>query len=221
MRGWSAPIRQDAPVKQRAPLLLAILLAAGCASRPPSPASEAPGLRTGPMRGYAELTEARIWVQTTAPSEVRLRYWPHGREPAARLSEPPPFRAAVSVRRALNPGDLCGHGFPFPVQERVCIGISTRAGGSIAASEQTGRVHEGDASEDSNANVLERVARNIGALRRIAQERLPVEDGSIRVDAHEIVGEVVPVPAHISLHEGVDILLVEPQKSLLGGAIGV
>ena len=31
------------------------------------------------MRGYAELTEASLWLQTDGPAQVRVRYWPAGR----------------------------------------------------------------------------------------------------------------------------------------------
>lgn len=89
-------------------LLLLLALAGGCASGPPAP-EEGPRLRSGPMRGYAELTEAAIWVQTTAPAEVRLRYWPVGREGAARVSDPAPataasHRTALVVVSSLAPG---------------------------------------------------------------------------------------------------------------------
>ncbi|MFN2385933.1 MAG: alkaline phosphatase [Thermoanaerobaculia bacterium] len=60
-------------------LLPVLLLSGACASDPGGPASPSlPGLRSGPMRGYAELTEASLWLQTTGPAEVRVRYWPAG-----------------------------------------------------------------------------------------------------------------------------------------------
>jgi alkaline phosphatase D len=30
------------------------------------------------MRGYAELTEASLWLQTEGPAQIRVRYWPAG-----------------------------------------------------------------------------------------------------------------------------------------------
>ncbi len=35
-------------------------------------------LQAGPMLGYASIREATVWVQTTAPAAVELRYWPLG-----------------------------------------------------------------------------------------------------------------------------------------------
>lgn len=32
-------------------------------------------LQSGPMTGYAEMTEVLLWVQTTRPAEVQFRYW--------------------------------------------------------------------------------------------------------------------------------------------------
>lgn len=44
-------------------------------------------LRSGPMAGYAELTEASLWVQTTRPAEVQFRYWVEGQPQTSALSE--------------------------------------------------------------------------------------------------------------------------------------
>src|SRR6476620_4370832 len=55
------------------------------AARAPPAAARAP-IRSGPRLGYADLTEASVWVQTTAPAEVRLRYWPEGKRGEARTS---------------------------------------------------------------------------------------------------------------------------------------
>ena len=52
----------------------AALLAAPEVARP-----RASALRSGPMLGYADLTEATVWVQTTGTAEVALRYWPEGK----------------------------------------------------------------------------------------------------------------------------------------------
>lgn len=38
------------------------------------------GLRSGPMVGYAELTEVALWLQTTRPAQVQVRYWPEGQD---------------------------------------------------------------------------------------------------------------------------------------------
>ncbi len=37
---------------------------------------QAAGLQSGPMIGYAGMAEALVWVQTDAPAEVRVAYWP-------------------------------------------------------------------------------------------------------------------------------------------------
>ena len=44
------------------------------------------GLRSGPMVGYAELTEASLWVQTTRPAQVQFRYWIEGEAHTSELS---------------------------------------------------------------------------------------------------------------------------------------
>ncbi len=44
------------------------------------------GLRSGPMVGYAELTEASLWVQTTRPAQVQFRYWIEGEATSSALS---------------------------------------------------------------------------------------------------------------------------------------
>jgi alkaline phosphatase D len=43
-------------------------------------------LRSGPMLGYAELTETVVWLQTAAPARAQLRFWEQGRPETARLS---------------------------------------------------------------------------------------------------------------------------------------
>jgi alkaline phosphatase D len=43
-------------------------------------------LRSGPMVGYSEQREVMIWVQTTRPADVQLRYWPVDKPANARLS---------------------------------------------------------------------------------------------------------------------------------------
>ncbi|MGH7493743.1 MAG: alkaline phosphatase D family protein [bacterium] len=44
------------------------------------------GLRSGPMVGYAELTEASLWVQTIRPAQVQFRYWIDGEANTSALS---------------------------------------------------------------------------------------------------------------------------------------
>jgi len=69
---------------QRRTLLLAGL---SCLIASPGLGQVKPALRSGPMLGYAELTETVIWLQTTAPATVKLRYWPQGKPAEARDSE--------------------------------------------------------------------------------------------------------------------------------------
>jgi len=66
--------------------LLAVGLAAAAFSTARPPGAARAAIRSGPMLGYADLTEASVWVQTTAPAEVRLRYWPEGKRGEARTS---------------------------------------------------------------------------------------------------------------------------------------
>ena len=43
-------------------------------------------LRSGPMVGYGEMTEVMLWVQTTAPADIRYRFWPEGDTASTRSS---------------------------------------------------------------------------------------------------------------------------------------
>jgi len=43
-------------------------------------------LRSGPMVGYGEQTEVRLWLQTTRPANAQLRYWPVDEPAQSRLS---------------------------------------------------------------------------------------------------------------------------------------
>lgn len=43
-------------------------------------------LRSGPMLGYATLTESVVWLQTTRSCDVQIRYWPQNHASSARLS---------------------------------------------------------------------------------------------------------------------------------------
>ena len=53
----------------------------------PTPTADS-GLRSGPMVGYAELTEAALWAQTTRPAQVQFRYWIEGETNTSALSLP-------------------------------------------------------------------------------------------------------------------------------------
>ncbi|HRF59811.1 MAG TPA: alkaline phosphatase D family protein [Fimbriimonadaceae bacterium] len=46
-----------------------------------------PLLSSGPMLGYAEMTEVAIWVQTTEDARVQLSYWPKPNPLAARKTQ--------------------------------------------------------------------------------------------------------------------------------------
>jgi alkaline phosphatase D len=101
--------------------LLAVVaagLAAAAFAAPRLPASPpAAGratIRSGPMLGYAELTEGSVWVQTTAPAQVRLRYWPEGNRPGARTSDvlatsEKTDHTALFVIAGLEPGSRYGY----------------------------------------------------------------------------------------------------------------
>ncbi len=45
-------------------------------------------LRSGPMLGYAEMTESVIWLQTRRPLRAQVRFWKQGQPASARLSHP-------------------------------------------------------------------------------------------------------------------------------------
>lgn len=65
-------------------LLLILAFVPGAAQQaPPDPTAL---LRSGPMLGPAELTEATIWLQTARPCRVQVRFWEEGRPETARLS---------------------------------------------------------------------------------------------------------------------------------------
>jgi len=95
-------------LRRMAASVLALLLAGWAApgETPPRPSA---ALRSGPMLGYAELTEAAIWVQTTAPAAVSVRYWPAGEEARTRTSPAvsateASHRTALLVLSGLEPG---------------------------------------------------------------------------------------------------------------------
>ncbi len=43
-------------------------------------------LRSGPMLGFAEMTEVALWLQTRQPARTQIRYWPQDKPQAAQLS---------------------------------------------------------------------------------------------------------------------------------------
>jgi alkaline phosphatase D len=93
-------------------LLLAatVLLAAPANSRTGSKAA----IRSGPMLGYADLTEASVWVQTTADADVSLRYWPEGRRGESRTTavlraDEKSDHTALFVIPFLEPGSRYGY----------------------------------------------------------------------------------------------------------------
>lgn len=43
-------------------------------------------LRSGPMVGATEISEAKLWLQTRWPCRAQIRYWPEGQPERARLS---------------------------------------------------------------------------------------------------------------------------------------
>jgi alkaline phosphatase D len=71
-------------------------------------------IRSGPMLGYADLTEASVWIQTTADATVRLRYWPEGRRSESRTTaelraDDQSDRTALFVIPGLDPGTRYGY----------------------------------------------------------------------------------------------------------------
>jgi alkaline phosphatase D len=97
-----------------AALLLATLSGIATSQQPTSRSGSRTALRSGPMLGYADLTEASVWVQTTGNSEVRLRYWPEGkrgesRTTAALVADEKNDRIALFVLPDLDPGTRYGY----------------------------------------------------------------------------------------------------------------
>jgi alkaline phosphatase D len=70
---------------------LGLLLAVGLGARP---GADTALLRSGPMVGYAEMREVMLWVQTTVPARVQIRYWPEGKPGDARSTVEQETRAA-------------------------------------------------------------------------------------------------------------------------------
>ena len=71
-------------------------------------------IRSGPMLGYAEMTEASVWIQTTADAPVRVRYWPEGRRAESRTTaelhaDDESDRTALFVIPGLDPGTRYGY----------------------------------------------------------------------------------------------------------------
>jgi phosphodiesterase/alkaline phosphatase D-like protein len=65
-----------------------------------------PLLSSGPMLGYAEMTETVIWVQTNVDATVQVRYWEKGKLETSRLSEPVPTSKALDNRTYRSPNNL-------------------------------------------------------------------------------------------------------------------
>ena len=51
-------------------------------------------IRSGPMLGYSEIAQTVVWLQTTSPANVRLRYWPVGKPAEIRTTPEVPTTAA-------------------------------------------------------------------------------------------------------------------------------
>jgi len=109
------------------PALLGALLAASPAS---SRVGSKAAIRSGPMLGYTDLTEAAVWVQTTSAADLTLRYWPEGKRAESRTTDA--LRAdersdhtALFVIAGLEPGARYGY-------EVLIGGVSARfpAGGT-------------------------------------------------------------------------------------------
>lgn len=89
--------------------ILAVLPAAFLLAATPQSVKSSSRLRSGPMLGYADLTEATVWVQTSAPAEVRVRYRPEGASTRYRtspvvLATDASDRTALVVLSDLEPG---------------------------------------------------------------------------------------------------------------------
>lgn len=87
-------------------LLLALLFCSLSIVQAQTAAPPAPVLRSGPMIGYAEMTETAIWLQTTRPAEAQVRYWKEGEPASARLSRPLVTTAAGDHIATFVLGDL-------------------------------------------------------------------------------------------------------------------
>jgi alkaline phosphatase D len=92
---------------------LALALLLGLAAGP-SWTGEPSALRAGPMLGWGEMRETVVWLQTTRPAEVQLRFFPEGQPEAARLTPPLGTRAeedfvAVFTLSGLEPGTRYGY----------------------------------------------------------------------------------------------------------------
>jgi alkaline phosphatase D len=66
------------------------------------------------MLGYADLTEASVWVQTTADAELRLRYWLEGKRSDSRttqalVADEKSDHTALFVIPSLEPGARYGY----------------------------------------------------------------------------------------------------------------
>ena len=66
-------------------------------------------LRAGPMVGWGDMRETAVWVQTSRPAEVQLRYFAEGKAEGARLTpvvhtRPHDDFVAVFTLSELEPG---------------------------------------------------------------------------------------------------------------------
>jgi alkaline phosphatase D len=61
-------------------------------------------LQAGPMVGYGTHREAQLWVQTTRPAQVRLRYW-SADAPDSPATIPDPDTALTPAQRTTDAGD--------------------------------------------------------------------------------------------------------------------
>jgi alkaline phosphatase D len=76
------------PAKLSRSLALALALALAPAAGAQEPlADPAAWLRSGPMAGAAEMTEAGLWLQTRRPGRAQVRFWQRDRPETSRLSE--------------------------------------------------------------------------------------------------------------------------------------
>lgn len=94
--------------------LLAVISATALTQQPASRGAARAAIRSGPMLGYADLTEASVWIQTTADAEARVRYWPEGKRGEARTTpaiaaDGKSDRTALFVIPGLEPGTRYGY----------------------------------------------------------------------------------------------------------------
>jgi alkaline phosphatase D len=94
--------------------LVAAISATALPQQSVSRGAQRAAIRSGPMLGYADLTEASVWIQTTADAPVQLRYWPEGKRAESRTTDElranlPSERTALFVISGLDPGTRYGY----------------------------------------------------------------------------------------------------------------